>query len=156
MSISTVTSLGPAAASASLPSRQEQPQIRVLVADDGKSTADVLSMFFELEGMQTAVAYDGEQAVALAESFRPHLVCLDIGMPRLNGVEAGLRIRELLPNVILAALSGWGSPADRQKTKAAGFDAHLVKPVRPEDLREVIDRFLGPAGQADAQGNPAH
>ena len=147
---------GPAAASASLPSRQEQPQIRVLVADDGKSTADVLSMFFELEGMQTAVAYDGEQAVALAESFRPHLVCLDIGMPRLNGVEAGLRIRELLPNVILAALSGWGSPADRQKTKAAGFDAHLVKPVRPEDLREVIGRFLGPAGQADAQGNPAH
>lgn len=117
---------------------------RVLIADDGSNTAEILSMFFELEGLETAVAYDGEQAVEVATSFKPDLVCLDIGMPRMDGIEAAKRIRAMFPDVVLAALSGWGSEEDRRKTRAAGFDVHLVKPVRPEDLREIIDRFLPP------------
>lgn len=118
--------------------------LRVLVADDARNTADILCMFFELEGMQTGVAYDGLGAVEVAATFRPDLVCLDLGMPELDGFEAARRIREILPGAVIIALSGWGSEADHAKTQAAGFDHHLVKPVKPEDLREILAaRFPG-------------
>jgi PAS domain S-box-containing protein len=117
---------------------------RILVADDGKNAADILSMFFNLEGFETATAYDGQEAVDVAISFRPDLVCLDLGMPRLDGFEAARRIREALPEVKLVALSGWGSEEDRRRSAHAGFDLHLVKPVKPEDLRALVDRYLTP------------
>ena len=111
---------------------------RVLIADDGKNTADMLAIFFQLDGMETAVAYDGEQAVAMAASFKPDIVCLDLGMPVLDGYGAAERIRSMFPDTMLLALSGWGAEADRRKSREAGFDAHLVKPVNPEDLRVMI------------------
>lgn len=117
---------------------------RILVADDGKNAADILSMFFDLEGFETATAYDGQEAVDVAASFRPDLVCLDLGMPRLDGFEAARRIREALPDVKLVALSGWGSEEDRTRSAQAGFDLHLVKPVKPEDLRALVERYLAP------------
>lgn len=128
-----------------LPATESAPsRLRVLVADDGRDTADILCMFFELEGLQAAVAYDGAQAVESAASFEPDLVCLDLGMPELDGFEAARRIRAFLPGVILVALSGWGAEADLRRTKEAGFDCHLVKPVKPDDLRVIIaEKFAG-------------
>lgn len=119
--------------------------LRVLVADDGKNAADILAMFFQMEGMETAVAYDGRQAVESARSFAPHLICLDLGMPLLDGFEAARLIRKMHPAAVIAALSGWGSEDDRRRTAEAGFDAHLVKPVKPDDLRELLARY-GRAG----------
>jgi len=125
----------------------EEPQadatprkLRVLVADDGKPTADILAMFFKMEGMDAVVAYDGQQAVELAERFLPDLVCLDLGMPVVDGYEAARSIRGLRPEACIVALTGWGSEEDRRKTAEAGFDEHLTKPVNPDDLRKLVKR----------------
>ncbi len=122
------------------PAATTKPKLRVLIADDGKATADILNMFFIMEGMETAVAYDGAQAINAAESFRPDLVCLDLGMPVVDGYEAARKIRGIQPDAWIVALSGWGSEEDRRKTAEAGFDEHLTKPVNPTDLRALISR----------------
>jgi CheY-like chemotaxis protein len=123
-------------------SRMPRAKLRVLIADDGRPTADILAMFFQLEGMETSVAYDGEQAVTAAGDFSPDLVCLDLGMPKVDGYEAARRIRELHRDAYIVALSGWGSEEDRSKTTAAGFNEHLTKPVKPADLRELMSRVF--------------
>jgi CheY-like chemotaxis protein len=111
---------------------------RVLVADDGRNAADILALFFQMEGMETAVAYDGEEAVSVATGFSPDFAFLDLGMPKLDGYEAARRIRRMYPRVVLAALSGWGGDDDRRRSAEAGFDVHLLKPATPDDLREVL------------------
>ena len=118
------------------------PKLRVLIADDGKPTADILNLFFKMEGMETAVAYDGAQAIDVAKTFTPDLVCLDLGMPMVDGYEAARRIREIHPDAWIVALSGWGSEADRKRTAEAGFNEHLTKPVNPSDLRALMRRRL--------------
>lgn len=115
-------------------------KIRVLVADDGKTTADILGMFFRMEGMDCEVVYDGAEAVSVAERFCPDLACLDLGMPVLDGYQAASRLREICPNAYIVALSGWGSDEDRRRTSEAGFDEHLVKPVYPEALRQILNK----------------
>ncbi len=114
---------------------------RVLVVDDGKNTADILALFFRLEGMEVEVAYDGQEALDLAEDFLPDLVFMDLGMPRVDGFEAARRMRNDRPSVILIALSGWGRDEDKERSAEAGFDDHLIKPVSPEDLRKVLRTF---------------
>lgn len=116
-------------------------KMRVLVADDGRATADILGMFFKLEGMETEVVYDGQEALNAAERLEPHLACLDLGMPHMDGYEAARRMRESWPDMYIVALSGWGSEKDRMKTKEAGFNEHLVKPVNPKDLRDLLARL---------------
>lgn len=115
-------------------------KIKVLIADDGRPTADILNLFFRMEGMETAVAYDGAEAIAVAGSFGPDLVCLDLGMPTVDGYEAARRIREIRPEAWIVALSGWGGEDDRRRTAEAGFDEHLIKPVKPGDLRNLMQR----------------
>lgn len=115
--------------------------LRVLVADDGKSTADILGMFFRMEGMECEVVYNGAEAVSAALRSPPDLICLDLGMPVLDGYQAAMRLREICPNACIVALSGWGSEEDRKRTSEAGFDAHLVKPVNPEQIRELIQQL---------------
>jgi len=115
---------------------------RVLVAEDGKIAADILAMFFRMEGLETAVAYDGQQALETAQHFHPHLVCMDLGMPRMDGFEAARRIRMLDKDVVIVALSGWGADEDRKRTTEAGFDCHMVKPANPDDIRSMIARYL--------------
>lgn len=115
-------------------------KVRVLVADDGKTTADILGMFFQLEGMECEVVYDGAQALTVAERFSPDLACLDLGMPVLDGYETATRLRQMCPDTYIVALSGWGSESDRRRTADAGFDEHLVKPVNPEELRKLLNR----------------
>ncbi|MCW1913049.1 PAS domain S-box protein [Luteolibacter sp. GHJ8] len=111
---------------------------RVLVADDSTTSADTLALWFESEGFDSAVAYDGKQAIEVAKETVPQVVCLDIGMPVMNGIEAASEIRKIAPDAFIIAITGWGTEEDRSKTRLAGFDLHLVKPVRIEDLNAAI------------------
>jgi CheY-like chemotaxis protein len=111
---------------------------RVMVVEDGKSTAGVLEMFLRLEGMETCVAYDGEQAVLHARDFRPHLIFMDLGLPKKDGFQAAREIRAEHPDTILIAVSGWDRDEDRQRSAAAGFDGHAAKPVTPDGLRGFL------------------
>jgi PAS domain S-box-containing protein len=115
-------------------------QRRVLVADDNSDAAESLAMVLRIKGHDVRTVNDGEQAVSLAETFRPHVTLLDIGMPRLNGYEACRRIRsqKASATTILVALTGWGQEEDRRRSQEAGFDHHLVKPV--DHL--VIDKII--------------
>ncbi len=98
-------------------------------------------MFFQMEGLETEVAYDGASAVRTAELFGPDLICMDIGMPKLDGLEAARLIRKQNREVILVAISGWGTDDDRRRSLEAGFDHHLVKPVRPDELRILLSQY---------------
>jgi PAS domain S-box-containing protein len=114
---------------------------RVLVADDNADAAESLKMMLQLLGHEVQAVDDGEQALAAARQFRPHVVILDIGMPRLDGLSAARQLRAM-PNgadFTLVALTGWGQPQDRHESAAAGFDHHFVKPVSIEALAQVLE-----------------
>jgi signal transduction histidine kinase/ActR/RegA family two-component response regulator len=135
------TTLAPVAAPA--PGGGEAPRrarLRVLIADDNVDAAESLAEMVEELGAETRVAHDGEQAVAAAAAFRPDAAFLDVGMPKLDGHEVGRRIRAEPwgPNVVLVALTGWGQPDDRRKSREAGFDEHLVKPAPLEMVQKVL------------------
>lgn len=117
----------------------DTPQ-RILVVDDSRDIADSLASMLRLLGNETCTAYDGEEAIAAADAFRPDVVILDIGLPKLNGYEACLRIRDLDQgkSMVIIAQSGWGQETDRRRTSEAGFDHHLVKPVDPEALMRLL------------------
>ncbi len=113
---------------------------RVLVVDDNRDAAMSLAMMLKLMGNETKTAHDGFEALEVAAVFRPDLILLDIGMPRLNGHETARRIREQPwdKGVVLVALTGWGQEEDRRMSDAAGFDAHLVKPIEPSALEKLL------------------
>lgn len=85
-------------------------------------------------------AGDGAQAIEQTCEFRPDVIFMDLGMPRVDGVEAARRIRSLPQgqNIRIIALTGWGQEADRQRTRSAGMDDHIVKPVSPEALQTIL------------------
>ena len=116
------------------------PRRRVLVADDNRDGAELLARVLKTLGHQVATAFDGHQAVELAESFRPDVCLFDIGMPRLNGFDAAREVRRRPwgEGMFLIALTGWGAEEDRRRSREAGFDRHLVKPVEPAALRELL------------------
>jgi CheY-like chemotaxis protein len=91
-------------------------------------------------GADVEIARDGESAVEAARRFRPDVVFMDIGMPKLNGYEAARRIRNESwgERMVLVALTGWGQQHDRQRASEAGFDHHLIKPAQPADLQRVL------------------
>ncbi len=99
-------------------------------------------MFFQMEGMETAVALDGVQAVALAKTFNPDLIFLDLQMPKMDGYEAARLIRQASDQTVIIALSGWDGTDERRRATEAGFDSHLVKPIRPDDLRAIVTQYL--------------
>lgn len=121
--------------------------LRILVVDDGKNAADILAMFFEMEGHVVQVAYDGLMAVDLAQRFRPQLIVMDIGMPEMDGLEASRRIRRQPEGkeIVIIALSGLDQDDDKRSCAEAGINHHMAKPVRPDDLRAVIRDFQGGA-----------
>ena len=121
---------------------------RILVVDDNRDSATSLALLLRLDGNETHVAFDGEEAVEAATSFRPDVILMDIGLPKLNGFEAAGKIRTQPSGkaIVLVALTGWGQPEDRQKTADAGFDAHLVKPVDYEQLTKLLASFAAVAG----------
>lgn len=113
---------------------------KVLVADDNSDAAESLGMLLELMGNEVRTAADGLEAVEVAEVFRPDVMVLDIGMPRLDGNAAARRIRatEWGRRTVLIALTGWGQAEDRRRTAEAGFDMHLTKPVDPGTLDALL------------------
>jgi len=115
---------------------------RVVIADDNHDGADSLTMVVQAFGCDVRTAYDGSGAVHEVQSFRPHVVFLDLGMPGMDGLEAARRIRALPhgDTLLLVAVTGWGQERDRQLTSEAGFDAHVVKPADPYALRALIAR----------------
>ena len=124
---------------------------RVLVADDLRDSADSLGLLIELMGHAVEVAYDGEEALRVAERFRPDVVLLDLGMPKLDGFEVcrGIRTAPWGASVRLVAQSGWGQDEDRRRTAEAGFDHHIVKPIDPAAL-EALMQTLAPAARPAA------
>jgi PAS domain S-box-containing protein len=129
-----------ASGSSGLTSRVAVEALKILVVDDNHAAADMLGALFRLKGNPVQLAHDGEEALAAAENFLPDVVLLDLGMPKMNGYDACRRMREQPwgEKMIIIALTGWGRDEDRQRTREAGFDHHLVKPVRPLNLLEVI------------------
>jgi CheY-like chemotaxis protein len=114
---------------------------RILVVDDNHDSADSLAMILEYMGHEVATAFEGLEAVKRVETFQPDVALLDLGMPMMDGYEAAQRIREnpQWRSVRLVALTGWGQEEDRQRTREAGFDAHLVKPVDRAALEKLLD-----------------
>jgi signal transduction histidine kinase len=114
---------------------------RVLIADDNEDAVAMLRLYLEMMGCEVAVAHDGRVALELARQFNPDVAVLDLGMPRLNGLECARELRrESGKAVRLIALTGWGQEEDRKRSKAAGFDHHLVKPVSPEIVAALVAR----------------
>lgn len=115
---------------------------KVLVVDDNRDGAESLSMLLELAGHEVHLAHDGEEALSRFESVRPEVVLLDIGLPKLDGFEVARRLRGEGKNrdILLIALTGYGKEGDRSLSREAGFDHHLVKPVEPTVLMDLLAR----------------
>jgi PAS domain S-box-containing protein len=113
---------------------------RILVVDDNVDAAESLALLLRLQGQVVRVAHDGPSALATAQAFQPEMVFLDIGMPGMDGYEVAQHLRQQpgLEHVMLVALTGWGQEEDRRRSREAGFDKHLIKPVEPEVLHRVL------------------
>jgi CheY-like chemotaxis protein len=145
-------------------------ECRVLVVDDNVDSAQSMSLLLGLEGYLVDCAYDGEQALQHAERFKPHVVLLDLGLPRFSGYEVARRLRgeggmASDPSLLLVAVSGYGRERDRQAAREAGFDLHLTKPADPDEVLRVLaerrnlrnattarEAFSSPAPAGEAAG----
>jgi signal transduction histidine kinase/ActR/RegA family two-component response regulator len=116
---------------------------RVLLVDDNRDAAESLAMLLNLSGHDTHIAHDGLEAVEKAAQLSPDIILLDIGLPKIDGFEAARRIREQSQGKrpVIVALTGWAQDADRQKSREAGFNAHIVKPVDPDVLANLLVEF---------------
>ncbi len=120
------------------------PPCRVLIVDDNRDAAQSVATFVGLGGHEVCTAADGGEALAMAESFRPDVIVLDIGLPVLNGYEVARRLRELPAHrhTLIVALTGYGQREDKLQAEAAGFNHHFVKPADPAALLECIETWL--------------
>lgn len=113
---------------------------RILVVEDNTDSREMLRQLLEIEGHEVYDAADGQAAIALARQVRPQIALIDLGLPDLNGYELATKLRGEpdLRGMALIALTGYGAPEDRQRSRDAGFWSHLVKPVDPDTLRDVF------------------
>ncbi len=118
----------------------DRPRRRVLVVDDNLDSASSMEILLKLLGNEVRTAHDGLEALAAAEQFRPEVVLMDVGMPHLNGYEATRRIREQPwgREMIVIALTGWGQDSDKELSRQAGCNGHLVKPVDLAELEKLL------------------
>jgi signal transduction histidine kinase/DNA-binding response OmpR family regulator len=114
--------------------------LRVLVVDDNADAASFLAEALTLAGFDVRTAEDGAAALQIAESFAPQVALLDLGLPVMDGYELAERLQQISPRPFLIALTGYGSPAHKQRSEAVGFDMHVVKPV---DVHDLIARMRG-------------
>ena len=116
------------------------PKRRILVADDNRDAAHSMAMLLKLSGNDVLAVHDGTEAVEAAARFRPEVVLMDVGMPRLNGYEATRRLREQPwgRDMVIIALTGWGQASDRARSQDAGCDGHLVKPIKLSELEALL------------------
>jgi CheY-like chemotaxis protein/two-component sensor histidine kinase len=128
----------PAAAPATDAEPQSSPSRRILVVDDNVDSAQSLATLLTVSGHTTVTVHDGISAIEAAEKHRPDVVLLDIGLPKMNGRDVCRHLRELPwgDDLVLIAVTGWDD--EPQKWKEAGFDAHLVKPARYEELTGLL------------------
>jgi CheY-like chemotaxis protein len=119
---------------------------RVLVVDDNADAAESAALFLRLAGHVVEVAFDGRAALEAARAFRPEVVFLDIGLPGMNGYEVARRLRQEpeFRSAVLAAVTGYGREEDRRRSKESGFDFHLVKPVEPASLLNLVSVLRRP------------
>ena len=122
--------------------REAPPKRRVLVVDDNADAANTLAMLLNLDGHEVRAVYSARTALKAVQGFEPDVVLLDIGLPEMDGYEVARRIREepMFTGLRLVALTGYGQAEDKQRTRAAGFDDHLVKPVEMRALQEALAR----------------
>jgi two-component system CheB/CheR fusion protein len=144
--IPLLTNPSPIAASAmAKPHADGQPQKsggkQVLVVDDNRDAANTMALLLRKWGHEVNMAYDGHEAVAAAETHKPDLILLDIGLPGRDGYEVArlIRAQPALADTMIVALTGYGMEKDREQSKAAGFDEHIVKPVDFDRLRELLE-----------------
>jgi PAS domain S-box-containing protein len=135
--------LAPHAARAEAPAKPAVKPVlakRILVVDDNVDAATTLQLLLKSLGHETRAVHDGLQALEAAQDFQPDVVLLDIGMPGLDGYEVARRLRALKREqpMRIVAITGWGQEADRGRSREAGFDLHLVKPVDPSVLTSVL------------------
>ena len=118
-------------------------KLRILVVDDNRDAASSLTTLLAYTGCTVCMAHDGENAVEMAGRYRPDVVLLDIGLPKLNGYDTARAIRQEPwgQNMVLIAVTGWGNDEDRRKSGEAGFDRHLVKPVDPQSLMRLLSEL---------------
>jgi signal transduction histidine kinase/ActR/RegA family two-component response regulator len=130
--------------------------MRIVIADDNVDFAESLQVILGMHGHDVTVLHDGEAALARMRQHPPDLAVLDIGMPGLNGYEVARRLRAdpSTASLVLIAVTGWGQAADKQAAADAGFDRHLVKPLSPDTLLEVI-AALRPGSGRPAAAPPA-
>jgi CheY-like chemotaxis protein len=118
-------------------------KLRVLVVEDEPMTAKALGTILSAWGHDVQIAFDGESALQLSELEAPDVAFLDLGLPGMDGLEvaAALRRKQEPKRALLIALTGHGTPEDLERSKAAGIDLHLVKPVIPAELEGALHRF---------------
>jgi CheY-like chemotaxis protein len=129
----------------SLPRRAEKPR-RVLLVDDNVDAATSLRRVLSAIGHRVSAAHSGLEALRMAEESPPEVILCDIGLPDLDGYQVAARVREMpqVKEAVLVAVTGYGQDEDRRKARLAGFDYHLVKPVDPCALQEILDESAGP------------
>ncbi len=127
------------------------PRRRVLVVDDNVDAAESLAMLMRLADHEVRTAHDGPAGLSAAMEFRPDLIVLDIGLPGMSGYEVARRLREVpeCRTTVLAAMTGWGQDEDRRRSREAGFDHHLVKPVDPAVLEELLASIRSKSDRGD-------
>ena len=124
--------------------------VRVLVADDNRDAADSLAAILSMSGNEVLVAHSGEDALRLALIEQPQAIILDIGMPGMNGYEVARRIRaqDWGDRALLIAVTGWGQAEDKQRSRHAGFDHHLTKPIDVAKMEKLLADFQVPRAAA--------
>ncbi|HET8551270.1 MAG TPA: PAS domain-containing protein [Gammaproteobacteria bacterium] len=117
---------------------------RVLIVDDYEDVADSTAELLEMQDFETRVAYNGAAALKLAGEFEPAVALIDIGLPVMDGYEVARRLRQMsaLKNLVLVAMSGYGQDRDRARAMDAGFDRHMVKPIDPAKIGQMIEEFV--------------
>jgi PAS domain S-box-containing protein len=129
--------------SESTSSPEQGPKRRILIADDNPDVVESFEVMLHMLGHEVETAFDGLEALEKAQQFQPQAIVLDIGMPNLDGLETARRLRQQpwTRSVVLIAITGWGDEDTKRESAEAGFDIHLVKPVDPMTLANILDNL---------------
>ena len=121
------------------------PPLRILIVEDDADCGESLALVLRFYGYAVEIASSGLEALAVAETGRPDVALVDIGLPGMDGYELAGHLRRPRPlkSPLLIAVTGYGQDKDRRRSAAAGFDLHLVKPIAPDELRVILEKFRG-------------